>query len=118
MKKDPYRKERVADVLTRALMQILNQRSAYFRFDNITVSFIKMSNDLRIANVYCRCLSLTGAADATEMIADLNARSAFIRHGLASLVHLKFLPDLRFHYDNSLEEENRFRHLFHRIHQS
>ena len=117
MKKDPYRKERVADVLMRALMQIFNQRSAYFKFDHITISFIKMSNDLRIANVYCRCLSSTEATHATEMIKDLNARAAFIRYRLAPLVHLKFLPDLRFHYDNSLEEENRFRHLFHRIQQ-
>lgn len=117
MKRDPYRKERVADVLMRALMQIIHQKSAYFRFNDITISFIKMSNDLRMANVYCRCLSSTGPMDATEMITDLNTRAAFIRRRLAPLVHLKFLPALRFYYDNSLEEENRFRHLLHRIRQ-
>ena len=118
VKKDPHRKDRVANVLIRALTQILHRKNSYFQSQSITVSFIKMTNDLRIANVYCRCVADDPEIKPADLIRDLNEKRQFIRHNLGPLLSLKFLPDLVFHYDHRPEEESYVQHLLNRVRES
>ena len=104
MERLSHRRERVGRVLMRALAQVLAENNFHLASMIITLSSVKMSADLRVAHIYFRHILLEsekeiGQEDVTRF---LKSRTNIIRRRLASLVHLKFLPELRFHYDEEL----------------
>lgn len=70
----------------------------------ITIPEVRMTPDLRLANVYVMPL---GGAGAEAVIDALNRNKKFIRANVAKDVNLKFAPDLRFHYDETFDEVSR-----------
>ena len=67
----------------------------------ITVPEVRMSPDLKLANVYVMPL---GGARAAEIAAALNRHQRFIRGQLAPAIDLKFAPELRFFVDETFEQ--------------
>ena len=70
----------------------------------ITVPEVRMSPDLKLANVYVMPL---GGERAAEVTAALNRHSRFIRGRLAPELNLKFAPDVRFFVDTTFDEFGR-----------
>jgi ribosome-binding factor A len=67
----------------------------------ITVPEVRMSPDLKLANVYIMPL---GGARAAEIVAALNRHQRFIRGRLAPAIDLKFSPELRFFVDETFDQ--------------
>ena len=65
----------------------------------VSVTQVVMSNDLKSAVVY---VSLSGDADRRLKI--LEGARGYIKRLLAGRVSMKFMPDLAFRIDRSLEE--------------
>ena len=70
----------------------------------ITVPEVRMSPDLKIANVYVMPL---GGGDVKAVIEALDKQKKFLRTELAHKVNLKFAPDLKFRVDESFEKSAR-----------
>ena len=70
----------------------------------ITVPEVRMSPDLKLANVYVMPL---GGADVKPVIAALDRHTKILRTELAHKVNLKFAPDLKFRVDESFEKSAR-----------
>ena len=70
----------------------------------ITVPEVRMSPDLKIANVYVMPL---GGADVKPVIEALDRHKKMLRTELAHKVNLKFAPDLKFRVDESFEKSAR-----------
>lgn len=70
----------------------------------ITVPEVRMSPDLKLANVYVMPL---GGERAAEVTAALNRHHKFIRGRLAPELNLKFAPDVRFFVDETFDEFGR-----------
>ncbi len=70
----------------------------------ITVPEVRMSPDLKLANVYVMPL---GGADVKPVIAALDRNKKILRTELAHKVNLKFAPDLKFRIDESFEKSAR-----------
>ncbi len=70
----------------------------------ITVPEVRMSPDLKLANVYVMPL---GGADVKPVIAALDRHKKILRTELAHKVNLKFAPDLKFRVDESFEKSAR-----------
>lgn len=68
---------------------------------SITVSEVRVSPDLRNATVFV--MPLGGDPDSVITKA-LNKNSAFIRGEMSKVVHMKFMPQLRFKVDESFDE--------------
>ena len=70
----------------------------------VTVNFVKLSKDLSYADVN---LTVLVADDAPERIAAslaiLNQASTFLRTELGRGLKVRKVPNLRFHYDDSLK---------------
>ncbi len=66
----------------------------------ISVTKVKVSNDLKFAKVY---VSILNAKNIKETIAGLKKSSGFIRTELARRVNLRNTPELVFELDDSLE---------------
>ncbi|RYB02296.1 30S ribosome-binding factor RbfA [Lichenibacterium ramalinae] len=70
----------------------------------ITVPEVRMSPDLKLANVYVMPL---GGGDVKAVIEALDKQKKFLRTELAHKVNLKFAPDLKFRVDESFEKSAR-----------
>ncbi len=78
----------------------------------ISVSEVRMSPDLKIANAYVKALAQT---DQTATIAGLNRSAKFVRKRLGpELRHMKYMPEIRFRDDTSYENFNKIDALLNR----
>ncbi len=93
------RKERVESLLKRELALIINQKLSDPRLAMITVTEVRLSNDLKNAWVYISMLE--GQEEKLKVIE--NARS-YIKRLLSERVRMKFMPEFIFKIDNSYEE--------------
>ena len=67
----------------------------------VTVPEVRMTPDLKLANVYVMPL---GGERAAEIVEALNRHHKFIRGRIAPELDLKFAPDLRFFVDTTFDE--------------
>lgn len=70
----------------------------------VTVPEVRMSPDLRIATVFVMPL---GGEGSDVVVEALTRNKKFIRSCVAKEVKTKFVPDLRFHYDDTFDEVSR-----------
>ena len=76
---------------------------------SITVSFVKMSKDLRIANVYIMPL---GGEDQTKIINSLNDNKYIFQKFLSKAkLNSKFTPKIHFFLDDTFEEAEKIEKL-------
>lgn len=71
---------------------------------NVTVTEVKLSPDLRHATVFVRPF---GAGDAEKLVAALKRHHRYLRGELAKHIEVKFMPDLVFRIDESFDEADR-----------
>ena len=70
----------------------------------ITVPEVRMTPDLKLANVYVMPL---GGENAAEVADALNAHAKFIRGRIAPALDLKYAPQFRFFVDRTFDEYGR-----------
>ena len=103
MPRDFSRTDRISEQMQRSIAVILQREMKDPRVGMVTVNSIKISRDLSVANVYISLLNLEGNSDSEKMIKVLSQASGFIRSRLAEMMHMRAVPMLRFHYDNTIE---------------
>ena len=81
----------------------------------LTVTNVKVSDDLKIAKVYLSFLE--NKKPIEEVLEIIKSKHNFIRHHVGVNIELKYIPQLRFFHDNSLEHANRIDDLIHKINQ-
>lgn len=64
----------------------------------ISITEVRISPDLRIATIFFTHMG----GDAKKILQLFNASSSHIRHILAKSINLRFMPELRFVHDDSI----------------
>jgi ribosome-binding factor A len=99
------RAERVSQVLHRELGQILVNGLNDPRVGFVTVTEVRMSDDLRNARVF---VSTYGHEEECEKtLAGLKAAAGYLKKQIAKRVHLRYLPSLTFWPDTTLDTASR-----------
>ena len=109
------RPERVADILREEISQIVGFELEDPRLTMVTVTDVKISDNLRDARVY-----VTVAGDEKEHQAALNAlrhAAPYVRKQLGLLLNLPRTPEIHFVRDRIEEQGERVDHLLHSIQQ-
>ena len=76
---------------------------------SITISFVRMSKDLKIANVYFMPL---GGKDKTQILEVLNDRKYIFQKFLSKAkINSKFTPKLSFYLDDTFDEAEKIENL-------
>ena len=97
------RTERLNKVIKQEISRLLEREVNDPRLSNsISVTEVSVSPDLKYAKVSVSILG--NETDKIEMLAGFNAASGFLRKKLASHLKLRCVPQLSFHYDNSIEQ--------------
>ena len=82
-------------------------------FGFVTVTSVKVSPDLKIAKIYVSVLEKDKREHSLERIKSVKG---FIRSELASRIRIKFVPDLKFFLDDSLDYVEKIEGLLKKIH--
>ncbi len=102
MAKEYSRTQRVADQVQKELAQLIQLEMKDPRLGMVTVSAVKVSRDMSFADVYVSFLGVDDQENIDQSVQVLNQAAGFLRSQLARAIKLRFTPQLRFFYDNSL----------------
>lgn len=103
--KEFSRLDRIGDQMQRELAVMIQREIKDPRLDAmITVSGVKVSKDLGYADIY---VTVLGKEDNPEVIAEnmaiLKQAAGFLRGRIGQSIKLRVIPQLRFHYDESVQ---------------
>lgn len=107
------RPARVAHLIQAELASLLVRSAKDPRLQAVTITAVRVSPDLRVADVYVR--SLTTVADPGILKA-LRHASPFLRGEVGRALRLRVTPELRFTYDTVPDEAERVEALLRSAH--
>tara|TARA_B100001029_G_C14888239_1_gene353873 strand:+ start:292 stop:660 length:369 start_codon:yes stop_codon:yes gene_type:complete len=80
-----------------------------FSFTSITVSFVRMSKDLKIANIYLMPL---GGKDQDIFLESINSKKFIFQKFLSKAkIHSKYTPKINFYIDDTYNEAEKIEKL-------
>ena len=95
------RQRQVAELLHEEISTLIQQRARDPRLGFVTVTGVEVSSDLRVAYVY---VSVLGSDDEVKQsLASLRGAAGFFRRELGTSLSLRYLPELNFRPDDSVE---------------
>lgn len=107
------RAERIADQIKDQVTQLLSFEVKDPAVGLLTVTHVKMTSDMGMAHVY---YTLVGDDDERRKTARaLDRATAFVRRRLAEDMNMRRAPEIRFHYDDDLERQERVETLLRQI---
>lgn len=107
------RMERLDELLRQEIARLIAEEVKDPRVGFITVMNARVSPDLRHARVY---VSVLGDEEAKgQAVEALQRAGGFLRARLGQLLEMKYLPELRFELDRSLERASRIEEILHRV---
>jgi ribosome-binding factor A len=95
------RQRRVNALLREALSELLQREVADPRLEFVTVTDVDTTSDLRTAHVYVSFLTAPPAQE--EGLLALTKATGYLRQLLGQRVYLRYVPELIFHLDTSIE---------------
>ena len=99
---DSTRQQKISRLVQKELSEIFRRETAKTRGTLVSVSSVRVSPDLSVANVR---LSIFPSENAQAIMDSINANEKSIRYELAQQVRyqLRRCPELKFHIDDSLD---------------
>ena len=101
MPREFSRQQRVADLIQKELAILIQREVKDPRVHMVTVNAVRVSRDLAYADVY---VTLLPAKNHVEGVDVLNRAGGFLRSLLAKVLSTRTTPQLRFHYDDTVEK--------------
>jgi len=108
------RSERVGDELRSVLANIFIAGLHIPEAGLITVTRVKVSDDIKIAKIYISFLkNKISSKKSLQLIID---KRKTIRHFVSGKINVKYIPELRFYYDDTFENAEKIDKLINKIH--
>ncbi|MBW1838896.1 MAG: 30S ribosome-binding factor RbfA [Deltaproteobacteria bacterium] len=103
------RADRVSDLLKEEISQMLLREVKDPHIGFITITDVEVSKDLQVAKVYYTILG--DEKQLRESAQALNRVSRFIKRQLGKRLRMRYIPDIIFRYDHSLEYGDKIDHI-------
>ena len=101
-----HRIERINNLIRQEISELLQREVKDPRLSHfVAVTEVSTSADLRHAKVFVSCIS--SKEEREEMLNALTAASGFFRRELTKQLRLRRIPELSFHWDDSIERGDR-----------
>jgi ribosome-binding factor A len=95
------RSDRVSGLIQQVLSEILQKGINDPRLKMTTITNVKMSRDLRVARIY---FAISGGQQSVEeVVRGFESARGFVKRSLASKLGLRYMPELKFFYDDSFD---------------
>lgn len=109
-----HRVDRVEHLVKEEISYILLHKVKDVDLGFLTVTHVKMSPDLRVASIYLSVFEKEKREIVLERVKD---RAGFIRTELAHRIRIRFVPELRFFIDDTLDYVEKIEGLIKKIHE-
>lgn len=103
-----HRTDRVSAQLRRDLGQLVHEAVREHGLPSVSVSDVEVTRDLAHAKVFVTALDPATAADTLKALKELAKE---IRYQLGQRVRLRIVPEVHFHYDDSVDRGERIGNL-------
>jgi ribosome-binding factor A len=111
-----FRPDRVADQIRQELSEMLTRGDVHDPgIGFITLTRVKVSPDLQLARVYYTTLGDPKARRETEKA--LERATPFFRRQVGSRLRLRRVPEIEFHFDESVMHQDRVEQILRDLHQ-
>src|SRR5712691_4184687 len=110
---NPHRQEKLGELIAIELSDLLHTRVKDPRVGFASITQDEVSGDLRHAKVFVSVMGTEKEQNAT--IQALNPATGFLRSELASRITLRYMPELVFKLDTSIEQGTRILELIREI---
>jgi ribosome-binding factor A len=104
------RQKQVSSLIQEELGDLLEKKVSDPRLDFVTITAVEVSPNLRQAHIYVSTLG-----NQQEAMEGFNHAAGFLRRELASRSALRYMPELTFHLDTSLQRGERIDQLLEEI---
>ncbi len=112
---NPHRQEKLGEQFAAELSELIRTRLKDPRVGFASITRVEVSNDLRHAKVF---VSVMGTPqEQKETMKGLSNSAGYLRHELATRIPLRYMPELAFKLDTSIEEGARVLELIKRVSQ-
>ncbi len=99
---NPHRQEKLGELIAAELSDLMRTRVKDPRVGFASITRVEVSNDLRHAKVF---VSVMGSPEEHKgTMKGLSNAAGFLRHELASRLTLRYMPEIVFKLDTSIEE--------------
>ena len=111
----PNRPERVGEAIRDELSQLIAREVRDPGVGFITLTQVKVSPDLQLARVYYTSMGDPKARRETEKA--LERATPFFRRKVGSRLQLRRVPELQFHFDESVAHQDRVEQILRDLHE-
>ena len=109
MKKQTRRSERVADLVRAEISRLVLMEAHDPELRKVTITDVQMPADLRSARIYFSALG--GDEERDRALEALDRAASFLRREVGRRCQLRFVPELHFFADRSIERGARIEEL-------
>lgn len=95
-----YRPERVGEQIHKEITRLMMQGIKDPRVAPVVITGVTMSRDLSLARVYFTVSDEAGERKEAER--GLKSVAPFVRRQLGQVMRMRFIPEIRFEYDSSI----------------
>jgi len=110
-----YRIDKLEHLLKEEVSMIFLYKLHVPEFGLLTVTNVKLSADLKIARIYISVFEREKRDAVLEKIRD---KTGYIRTELAHRIRIKFMPELKFFIDDTLDYVEKIEGLIKKIHEN
>ena len=107
------RSEKVAEAIHEMVSELLIKGLKDPRIGFVTITGVKVTDDLHLATIYFTVIGSEEEKSATGK--GLNSARGFIRKEMGRNLRMRYVPDIVFRYDESIEYGNRIESLLKEI---
>jgi ribosome-binding factor A len=107
------RSNRVADLLREEISTMLIRGLRDPRISMVNITGAKITNDLRYAKIYFRVMRET--FDLAQVMKGLESAKPFMKKEVGKVLGLRFIPELTFVYDDSLDYGDKMEKIFKKL---
>lgn len=108
--------EKVAEAIHEVISGLLVKGVKDPRVGFVTITGVKVTDDLHLATIYFSVIGSDADRKGTE--AGLNSARGYLRRELGKTLTMRYIPDLLFRYDDSVEYGSRIENLLKQIHET
>lgn len=107
------RNHRLSELIYREIGSIILTEMRDPRFKDLTITGVKLNDDLSFAKAY---FTIPDHAKIKEISKALNHAQGFFRSKIGERIDVKYVPQIKFYFDESLQNADKIEQIFREIH--
>jgi ribosome-binding factor A len=111
----PYKRSaRLGELILAEISAVIRREIKDPRIGFVTFTRVELSDDLRHAKVFVSCIGAD--AEKARTLQGLASATGYVRRHLGRALHLRYIPELAFLLDDSLEHGAKIAQLLRQLH--